>query len=58
MKTKKKTCVCKNCGRSSNYKSECLYEDKEQMCYCPTYIHPPKKKEAKKDVPSESIKAN
>ena len=41
---KKKTCMCKTCGRSSNFGNTCLYEEKEQMCFCSTFIRPMKKK--------------
>ena len=33
-----KTCICKECGRSSVVGSKCAFEDNEQMCFCPTFI--------------------
>ena len=37
-------CMCKNCGRSSNAKSKCAFEEKEKMAYCPTWIRIKEKK--------------
>ena len=37
-------CKCKECGKSSNAGNECIYEDKEQMAFCPTFIRMKTKK--------------
>lgn len=41
-------CMCKNCGRSSNAGNSCLYEEKEKMAHCPTFIRIKKVAEKKK----------
>jgi hypothetical protein len=37
-KTTKFICLCLECGKSSNAGNKCLYEEKEKMAACPTYI--------------------
>jgi hypothetical protein len=43
--------MCKECGKSSNVGNVCLYEDKEKMSHCPTFIRNKKDKgKSKKGV--------
>lgn len=36
--------MCLTCGKSSNAGSKCLFEAKEKMAFCPTWIRIKEKK--------------
>lgn len=38
MSKKEPICMCKTCGKSTNNNCSCLYEEKEKMAFCPTFI--------------------
>lgn len=40
--------LCKICGKSSNVGNKCLYEEKEEMASCPTFIKIKVKQPSKK----------
>ncbi len=35
--------MCRECGKSSQVGSKCIYEDQEKMAWCPTFIKRKKK---------------
>lgn len=43
----KPICMCLTCGKSSNAGNTCLYEEKEKMAYCQTFIKIKPKKTSK-----------
>lgn len=41
---KEPICICKGCIKSSHADGICVFEDKEKMAFCPTYMkHKPRK---------------
>ena len=48
MKKPEPICLCKACGKSSNAGNSCLFEEKERMAACPSFIRMKAKKAAKK----------